>query len=100
MIKNLRRTDNTDIITDFIISGLDYYPLHHYKCICVQKQTKMLTISALFFQTVFEFVLAFNSIVHDLPQWKCWKTADYKEGGDKRFVLSLFYELFAKGNLI
>jgi hypothetical protein len=53
-----------------------------------------------FFQTVFEFVSAFNSIVHDLPQWKCWKTADYKEGGDKRFVLSLFYELFAKGNLI
>ena len=49
------------------------------------------------YETVFEFVLAFNSIVHDLPQWKCWKTADYKEGGDKRFVLSLFYELFAKG---
>ncbi|CAG2199486.1 unnamed protein product [Mytilus edulis] len=49
------------------------------------------------YQTVYEFVLGFQKIIKDLPQWKYWQTTDYKEQGTERFVLSLFFELYTKG---
>ncbi|CAG2218258.1 unnamed protein product [Mytilus edulis] len=48
------------------------------------------------YQTVYEFVLGFQKIIKDLPQWKYWQTTDYKEQGTERFVLSLFFELYTK----
>lgn len=49
------------------------------------------------YQTVYDLVLGFDKIITQLPQWKQWKTMDYKENGYQRFTLGLFFELYAKG---